>query len=125
MLRRRPDVVKQLRHDLQYPEGACGIAVVMNGKTIGIDLFDKPDSLQKVWDRLVVLGLTLDARAVRGHDRHADGITKAVRVYMESDRKLRWHQESTVGWARCAVRPATTAGWRLRLSWTACRSTSA
>ena len=97
VLRSRPDVVKQLRHDLQYPEGACGIVVVMHGKTIGIDLFDKPDSLQKVWDRLVVLGLTLDARDVRDDDRHADGITKAVGVYMESVRKLRWHQESTVG----------------------------
>ena len=67
-LRSHPEVVKELRQELRYPEGASGIAVAINGKTVGIDLFDQPETLE-VWDRLVVLGLTLDALDLRDADR--------------------------------------------------------
>ena len=42
-----PQVVQELRRDLQYPEGASGIAVAVNGRTVGIDLFDKPETLAR------------------------------------------------------------------------------
>ena len=90
----RPEVVQKLRRELPYPEGATGIAVVIGGRTVGIDLFDKPSTLEKVWDRLVVLGLTLDAADLRDADCQEE---KPVRLYMETIRSMRWREVATVG----------------------------
>jgi hypothetical protein len=92
-----PTVVQELRRDLQYPEGASGIAVAIDGRTVGIDLFDKPETLRKVWDRLVVLGFTLDYLDVCDTDRLADDEQKPVRLYMEALREATWQESSTVG----------------------------
>ena len=97
VLRSRPEVAQQLRQDLQYPAGACGIAVVMRGRIVGIDLFDQPSTLAKLWDRLVVLGLTLDAADLRHTDRQMDDISEAVKLYMEKVRDMRWRQVEPVG----------------------------
>ena len=92
----RPEVVEGLRQTLKYPEGASGIAVTRNGKTIGIDVFDRPDSLQKLWDRLVIMGLTLDAVDLRDADLQADDISRSVQLYMDSIRSMRWQQMESV-----------------------------
>ena len=64
---------------------------------MGIDLFDKPETLRKVWDRLVVLGFTLDYLDLGDTDRLADDEQKPVRVYMEALREATWQESSTVG----------------------------
>ena len=97
IFREHPTVVQELRRDLQYPEGASGIAVAIDGRTVGIDLFDKPETLRKVWDRLVVLGFTLDYLDVCDTDRLADEAEKPVRVYMEALREATWQESSMVG----------------------------
>ena len=86
----RPEVVKELRQSLKFPQGASGIAVVMRGKTVGIDLFDKPETLEKLWDRLVILGLTLDAVDLQGVEGRDSDIL--VRLY----RSMRWQQVEPV-----------------------------
>ena len=68
----------QPQNELRYPEGALGIAVVMNGRTVGIDLLDKPETLRKLWDRLVVLGLTLDAMDLSHRTLRRFGLTSQV-----------------------------------------------
>ncbi len=45
---------------LQYPEGATGLAVAVGGKVVSVDLFDKPLTCRKVWDRLLS-GVVMDA----------------------------------------------------------------
>lgn len=34
------------------PEGACGAAFVAGGKLVGLDLFDRPTTLAKLWPKL-------------------------------------------------------------------------
>jgi hypothetical protein len=45
---------------LQCPEGATGLAVAVGGQVVSVDLFDRPDTCRKVWDRLLT-GVVLDA----------------------------------------------------------------
>ena len=92
-IRSRPDMVEGLRRRTRYPEGASGIAVVMRGKTVGIDLFDKPETLARLWDRLVVIGLTPDAVDLQGSDGRESDLS--VRLYRLRD--VAWNQVATVG----------------------------
>lgn len=43
-----------------YPEGASGLAVALGGKVVAVDLFDAPETCQKVWSRLLS-GVAMDA----------------------------------------------------------------
>jgi hypothetical protein len=43
----------EFRGRLNYVEGASGLAVAVGGKVVSVDLFDKPSTCQKVWDRLL------------------------------------------------------------------------
>jgi hypothetical protein len=70
-----------------------GIAVVMNGRTVGIDLLDKPVTLRNLWDRLVVLGLTLDAMDLR--TEHSGDSDLPVRLYKARD--MRWQRVKSAG----------------------------
>jgi hypothetical protein len=45
---------------LKYAEGATGLAVAVGGKVVSVDLFDKPGTCRKVWDRLLT-GVVMDA----------------------------------------------------------------
>jgi hypothetical protein len=45
---------------LKYPEGATGLAVAVGGKVVSVDLFDRPLTCRKVWDRLLT-GVVMDA----------------------------------------------------------------
>ncbi len=46
--------------EVNYPEGAAGLVVVVGGKVVAADLFDAPQTCQKVWPRLIG-GVALDA----------------------------------------------------------------
>jgi len=61
------DVVKQHKgsidgyvNALKYPEGACGIIAAINGRFIALDVMDRAETLQAVWDRLLS-GYAMDA----------------------------------------------------------------
>ena len=45
--------VAEFQEKLKYVEGASGMAVVVGNKVVGCDLFDKPSTLRKVWNRLL------------------------------------------------------------------------
>jgi hypothetical protein len=47
------DQVTEYREKLKYVDGASGMAVALGDKIVGCDLFDKPSTCQKVWDRLL------------------------------------------------------------------------
>jgi hypothetical protein len=43
------DILDQLR----VPEGCCGAVFVLGGRIAGVDLFDRPETLTKLWPKLV------------------------------------------------------------------------
>jgi hypothetical protein len=83
------EAAEELRRGLPYAEGASGIAVALGGKVVGIDLFDKPATMAKTWDRLVQ-GLVLDAAATPDAARRASGSDVAVKLYMVKN--MRWQR---------------------------------
>jgi hypothetical protein len=46
--------------EVPYTEGAAGLAVVVGGKIVSVDLFDAPETCRKVWPR-VISGMAMDA----------------------------------------------------------------
>lgn len=50
----------EFRESLKYVEGATGMAVAVGPKVVAVDLFDKPSTCAKVWDRLMS-GVVMDA----------------------------------------------------------------
>lgn len=48
------------RVNVPYVEGACGVAFAVAGKIVSLDLFDKPETCRKVWDRLMT-GMVVEA----------------------------------------------------------------
>src|SRR5262249_28860475 len=45
---------------LGYAEGATGLAVALAGRVVSVDLFDKPLTCRKVWERLLT-GVVMEA----------------------------------------------------------------
>jgi len=93
------DVHRQMVEDLQCklrcPEGASGIAVAIGGKIVGIDLFDRSETLAKLWDRLVQ-GIALDALESCDRECQPDGSSISVKLYKM--KAARWQKvEPAVG----------------------------
>ena len=64
------DQVAVFREKLKYVEGASGMAVTIGDKVVGYDLFDKPSTCQKVWDRLLS-GLVFGALETKESEKQA------------------------------------------------------
>jgi hypothetical protein len=45
---------------LKYPASARGVAVAINGRFAAMDMFDKPETLERIWTRLLT-GYVIDA----------------------------------------------------------------
>ena len=52
--------LEEFRDRLKYVEGATGLAVAVGNKVVALDLFDKPVTCGRVWDRLLS-GVVMDA----------------------------------------------------------------
>jgi hypothetical protein len=50
----------EFRERLKYVEGATGVAVAVGKDVVAMDLFDKPSTCRKAWDRLLT-GVVMDA----------------------------------------------------------------
>ena len=61
----------EFREKLHYVEGAVGAAVAVGGKVVAIDLFDKPTTCGRVWNRLLS-GAILDALEVEQAEKQAE-----------------------------------------------------
>jgi hypothetical protein len=44
--------MKEYRAKIRLPEGACGFLAASGGKVTGVDLFDAPDTMRKLWKRV-------------------------------------------------------------------------
>jgi len=85
---------EDLRHRLPCPKGASGIAVVLDGKVVSVDIFDGPATLAGIWDRLVQ-GLVLDMLEVRVSEPRPCATSISARLYRL--REKRWERTDSVG----------------------------
>ncbi len=90
----RQEAAENLRQGLRCPEDASGIVVAPSGRVVTIDLFDKPATLERLWDRLVQ-GVVLDAMELQDSKCQAEGNDVAVKLYML--KSVRWKRSGSVG----------------------------
>jgi len=102
------DVVEHRRESLDqyvdalpYPENACGVTVAIDGKFVAADIFDRPDTLERIWPRLVT-GYAMDAIG-RRQDKPGTFSAKAAEVLLDH-----------IGEIECTPCPSVGAGkdWR-------------
>jgi len=86
--------VEDLQHRFSCPEGASGIAVALDGKFACTDLLDKPETLARIWHRLVQ-GISLDALEVRDSEPQPCATSISARLYRL--REKRWERINSVG----------------------------
>ena len=53
---------------LGYPQDARGVIAAVNGKFAAADVFDRPDTLERIWSRLIT-GYAMDAVALRSSEQ--------------------------------------------------------
>ena len=86
--------VADFREKLRYVDGASGMAVAIGKKIVAIDVFDKPSTCGKVWDRLMS-GYVLDAleeQTDRGQAEAAD-----VEQLLGTATGMPWEKAEPVG----------------------------
>ena len=86
--------MNEFREKLKYVDGAAGMAVAIGKKVVAVDLFDKPLTCRKVWDRLMS-DYVLDAFEVQADEGHAD--TSDVERLVQSTSALQWQKADSVG----------------------------
>jgi hypothetical protein len=88
------DQVAEFQQQLKYVDGASGMAVVIGGKVVGCDLFDKPSTCRKVWDRLLS-GLVFDALEAKEANPTAE--TSQVDQLLEITSHAAWQPTAPIG----------------------------
>ena len=88
------DRISSYRENLQYVDGAAGLAVAIGDQVISIDLFDKPATCQKVWQKMLS-GVVLDALSAGETDKFASVADVEQLVSTAGD--LPWQQTAAVG----------------------------
>lgn len=97
------DKVADFRGKLKYVDGACGLAVAVGDRIVAVDLFDKPTTCRKVWERLLS-GYVLDALEAERESRPADSNAGPRQVGASDVERLLgaasampWHKADPVG----------------------------
>jgi hypothetical protein len=88
--------VADFRDKLKYIDGATGMAVVIGGKVVGCDLFDKPSTCRKVWDRLLS-GVVFDTLAARESAADAPADRSSVDQLLETTSHASWQSTEPIG----------------------------
>jgi translation elongation factor P/translation initiation factor 5A len=86
--------LSEYRDRLKYVEGAIGLAVAIGGQVTSVDLFDKPTTCRKVWDRLLT-GVVMDALEASSTGKRADSAD--VQQALVALREAPWKQTQAAG----------------------------
>jgi len=86
--------VKEFRERLKYVEGATGVVIAVGKQVVALDLFDKPSTCRKVWDRLLT-GVVMDALEANASDQVAQPAD--VEGLLARLRDSAWEQAPAVG----------------------------
>lgn len=90
----REKQIDEFRENLVCPEGAVGMAVALAGKLVAIDVFDKPATCRKVWNRLLS-GYVIDALETPPEARLID--VEEVTAMLQAADALQWAAAPAVG----------------------------
>lgn len=82
------------RDNVKYVDGATGVAVAIGKRVVALDVFDKPSTCQKVWDR-ILSGCILDALEAESEEGQAD-IAEVERL-ISSAGAADWEKVQQVG----------------------------
>jgi hypothetical protein len=88
------DQIACFRDNLGYVDRATGLAVAIGDKVLSVDLFDKPSTCQKVWDRMLS-GVVFDALEAGETDKVAS--VADVEQLLGTAGDLPWEQSEAVG----------------------------
>ena len=83
----------QAQKEMKYVPGACGLAVAIGSQVVTADLFDKPATCQKLWDKLLS-GMVLDALMEKAQ---ASPDSSQVEKMVNEARNAAWVQTEAVG----------------------------
>lgn len=86
--------IAECRQKLKYVEGASGMAVAVGDKVVGYDLFDKPATCQKTWDRLLS-SVIFDALNASECDKQTDAA--AVEGMLKTTKSATWERAEPIG----------------------------
>lgn len=86
--------ITSYRDKLNYVDNATGMAVAIAEKVVSVDLFDKPSTCEKVWDRMLS-GVVFDALEAGETDKTAS--VEDVERLIVSAGNLPWKQSEAVG----------------------------
>ena len=90
----RREKLAELQSQFGYVEGACGVAVALGKQVVALDLFDKPATCEKVWDRLLS-GALLDSLVSKGTDELAE--TRDVETLLTELGATAWQSAAPAG----------------------------
>ncbi len=85
--------VDQYKKKLKYVKGATGVAVAVGNKVLGFDLFDKSETCNKVWER-ILSGCVMDALS---HDEKGSVTGKDVSALIAESSDAHWEQVAAAG----------------------------
>jgi hypothetical protein len=88
------DKMTDYRDKLKYPESAVGVAVAVGPKVVCVDVFDKPATCQKAWDRLLS-GCIVDALEGTAPEGQVDA--KVIQQVLGESKATGWTEAPTVG----------------------------
>jgi hypothetical protein len=88
------DRLGEFREQLKYVEGATGLAVAVGPQVVAVDVFDRPSTCRKVWDRLLS-GVVMDALEAGQPETFA--VAADVEGLLARLRAAAWEPASAVG----------------------------
>jgi hypothetical protein len=88
------DRIASFRESLKYVDEATGMVVAIGQKIVAFDVFDKPSTCKKVWDRMLS-GVVFDALEADETDQHASVADVEQLVAAVGD--LPWEKSEAVG----------------------------
>ena len=88
------DRIGEYREQVRYVDGASGVAMAIGDRVVSIDLFDKPATCEKVWDRMLS-GVVFDALEAGERDQRASASDVERLLAIASE--LPWQQTDAVG----------------------------
>jgi hypothetical protein len=88
------DKLAEFHEHLKYVDGATGLAVAVGSKVVSVDVFDKPATCRKVWDRLMT-GMIMDA--LEPGEQAATPGTEDVEKMLTALENAPWQEAPTVG----------------------------
>ena len=88
------DRIAAFREKVKYVDGAVGMAVAIADRVCSVDIFDKPATCQKVWDRMLS-GVVFDA--LEAGKTEKDASTSDVEQLLAAAGDLPWEQAEAVG----------------------------